>query len=151
MQSFSYDAPSNTATLTFDGVLPDARYRATVAAAGFADDLGNPMQANHVFDFFHLTADANHDGGVNLADFNVLAANFGQSPRDASQGDFNYDTIVNLADFNLLAARFGTTIAGEAGRPGDVPPPPGERVAAAARSVEGCWEARTPMTTPWKG
>ena len=51
---FSYVAP--TATLTFPGVLPDGEYRATVLAAGFTDAQGNPMQANHVFDFFLLTA-----------------------------------------------------------------------------------------------
>ena len=55
------------------------------------------------------------DGIVNLADFNILALNFGQSNRNFTQGDFNYDTIVNLADFNLLAGRFGTLL-GPAGR-----------------------------------
>ena len=45
------------------------------------------------------------------ADFNALAANFGQSPRVFSQGDFNYDGTVNLADFNILASRFGTVLA----------------------------------------
>ena len=44
------------------------------------------------------------------SDFNVLAANFGQSPRDFTQGDFNYDGTVNLDDFNILASRFGTVV-----------------------------------------
>jgi hypothetical protein len=47
---------------------------------------------------------------VNLGDFNILAGNFGQSPRTFSQADFNYDGTVNLADFNILAARFGQTL-----------------------------------------
>ena len=47
-------------------------------------------------------------GRVNLDDFNVLAANFGQSPRDFTQADFNYDGVVNLKDFNILAGRFGS-------------------------------------------
>ena len=54
-----------------------------------------------------LAGDANHDGRVNLQDFNRLAAHFGQSPRDFTQGNFNYDSVVNLQDFNRLAARFG--------------------------------------------
>ena len=64
-----------------------------------------------LFDF--LNGDANRDQRVNLADFNVLAANFGQSGRNFSQGDFTYDGIVNLSDFNILAARFGQVVAPE--------------------------------------
>ena len=37
------------------------------------------MASDYVFDFFILRGDANHDGRVNLSDFNVLAGNFGQS------------------------------------------------------------------------
>ena len=47
---------------------------------------------------------------TNLAAFNTLAANFGQSPRDFAQGDFNYDGTVNLSDFNILASRFGRVL-----------------------------------------
>jgi hypothetical protein len=48
---------------------------------------------------------------VNLADFNILASNFGQSGRDFTQGDLNYDGTVNLNDFNILASRFGQTLS----------------------------------------
>ena len=48
---------------------------------------------------------------MNLQDFNRLATNFGQSPRDFTQGDFNYDGVVNLIDFNILAGRFGRELA----------------------------------------
>jgi hypothetical protein len=51
--------------------------------------------------------DANLDGTVNLADFNRLAAAFGQSNTVWSQGNFNYDSTTNLTDFNQLAANFG--------------------------------------------
>ena len=94
--SVSYDPGTNTATFSYTGnasgitgVLADGNYRATLIASGIT----------------------NHDGRVNLADFNRLAANFGQSPRDFSQGDFTYDTVVNLADFNVLAGRFGAVLA----------------------------------------
>jgi hypothetical protein len=113
--SVAYDALSNLATITFPGLpnalLPDGNYRATIPAADVTDIAGNALPADHVLNFFYLTADANHDAAVNLADFNILAANFGQSPRDYTQGDFNYDGTVNLLDFNLLAARFGTALS----------------------------------------
>ena len=108
---FAYDAGSKTATLTFAGVLPDAPYEATVFAAGVTHELGEPLPADYIYNFFTLTADGNHDGHVNLIDFNILAGNFNQMNRDASQGDYNYDGIVNLLDFNLLSARFNTTLA----------------------------------------
>ncbi len=51
--------------------------------------------------------DARLDGNVNLNDFNALAANFGQSNRRWSQGDFDFSTNVTLNDFNRLASNFG--------------------------------------------
>jgi hypothetical protein len=101
-----------TATLTFNGVLPDGRYRATLNGAGIANADGDVMFGSFVYDFFVLTGDANHDARINLDDFNILAANFGQSGRDGSTGDFTYDGQVNLDDFNVLAAKFGTILAG---------------------------------------
>ncbi len=47
------------------------------------------------------------------------AANFGQSPRSFSQGDFNYDGVVDLQDFNILASRFGSV--GPAAAPARAP------------------------------
>jgi hypothetical protein len=78
--------------------------------AGLPDFFGNGLPADAPFSFYFLQGDANHDGRVNLADFNILAANFGQSNRTFSQGDFNYDGTVNLSDFNLLAGRFGQAL-----------------------------------------
>ena len=60
---------------------------------------------------YTLYGDADLNGNVNLGDFNRLAANFGQSPRRWSQGDFTFDQNVNLADFNRLAANFGMSVA----------------------------------------
>ncbi len=52
--------------------------------------------------------DIDGDGFANLADFNILAVNFGFGPGAVrSQGDLNGDTFVNLADFNILAVDFG--------------------------------------------
>ena len=63
--------------------------------------------------------DANVDSFVNLADFNILAANFGQSGRDWWTADFTGDGIVNLEDFNQLAANFGVSAAGPTVTPAD--------------------------------
>jgi hypothetical protein len=114
-----YDAGTNTATFTFPGysfgALPDGNYRATVLASGVRDAAGNPLPANHLLNFFFLNGDANRDGRVNLDDFNIVAGNFGQSPRTFSQGDFDYDSVVNLSDFNILAGRFGSVLAAPKG------------------------------------
>ncbi len=124
-RAFGYDAVTNAATLSFNGVLPDGEYTVRAVAAGITNAAGQPMPADSVLSFFFLNGDANRDRRVNLQDFNILAANFGQSPRTFSQGDFNFNGIVNLQDFNILASRFGqalgpdgqTTSTGEARLP----------------------------------
>jgi hypothetical protein len=63
--------------------------------------------------------DANVDGVVNLNDFNILAANFGQLGRYWWEGDFTFDGVVNLNDFNRLAANFGLSASGSAVTPAD--------------------------------
>jgi hypothetical protein len=107
----AYDNATNVATITFPNlpgqVLPDGNFRLTVSAAGVSDVAGNPMIGDFQFNFFQFAGDANHDGLVNLADFNILASNFGKPGRDFTQGDFNYDGAVDLLDFNLLSAHFG--------------------------------------------
>ena len=109
--NLAYDTTTNTATFAFPGyaggVVPDGRYRATIAAGAVTDPNGQPMGADHSYDFHHLRGDANRDARVNLSDFNILTLNYGQSNRTFSQGDFNYDAVVNLQDFNALANRFG--------------------------------------------
>jgi len=52
--------------------------------------------------------DVNGDGKVNVADFNLLATNFGMiAGASMSQGDVTADGMVNVADFNVVAANFG--------------------------------------------
>ena len=63
--------------------------------------------------------DADLDRGVNLADFNTLAAHFGQSGMSWAQADFTGDGNVNLDDFNALAANFGQSAAAGGPTPGD--------------------------------
>jgi len=54
-----------------------------------------------------IPGDANLDDIVNLADFTILKAHFGQSPAEWTDGDFNDDNVVNLADFTIQKAHFG--------------------------------------------
>jgi hypothetical protein len=96
------------------GILPDGRYAATLPAGSVTDFAGRPLAADLVVNFHVLAGDATRDARVNLDDFNVLAANFGQDNRTFSQGDFNYDGRVNLDDFNILASRFGTAVSAPA-------------------------------------
>ena len=51
-------------------------------------------------------ADVTGDASVNLADLNLVLANFGTS---GSEGDTNDDGEVNLADLNAVLAAFGTS------------------------------------------
>jgi uncharacterized delta-60 repeat protein len=117
----AYDATTRTARFTLPTRLADGNYRAALAPGSVADPGGATNgESTGAFDFFVLAADANRDRRVNLQDFNILAANFGQTNRDFTQGDFNYDGRVNLQDFNILAGRFGQTVTpAVSGRSGD--------------------------------
>jgi YVTN family beta-propeller protein len=56
--------------------------------------------------------DVNRDGGVNGSDFAILAANFGKSGMQWTNGDFTMDGTINGSDFALLAANFGKSWTG---------------------------------------
>lgn len=77
---------------------------------------GQPIDADSIAIKYTFYGDAKLDGNVNLSDFDVLAANFGASPRRWSQGDFTFNFVVNLADFDRLAANFGASGLGPSAR-----------------------------------
>ena len=52
--AISHDSRTNTATMTFNGILPDGRYRARALAAGITNPGGVPMSQNFVKDFLFL-------------------------------------------------------------------------------------------------
>ena len=111
----SFDGQTNTARLTFPDlsgdVLPDGDYRVTFEANGtVVDNAGNALADEAEIEFFVLAGDFNRDRSVNLADFTILANNFGREFRLFSQGDANLDGRVNLADFTVLANAFGNTL-----------------------------------------
>ena len=50
--------------------------------------------------------DVNHDGKVDIFDYNILVANFGKTG-SAVTGDINHDGKVDIFDYNILVANFG--------------------------------------------
>jgi O-glycosyl hydrolase len=107
----------SVATLTHKlsaGILPNGNY--SVAISNVSDAAGNAMSPTS-WPFFVLAGDANHDGYVNLFDFNALAQNFGTAGAAYDKGDFNYDGVVNALDLNALATYFGATSPGVASMP----------------------------------
>ena len=102
-----------------------------ISGSQTATFLGKTVGPSETLVRYTRYGDANLDGTVNLADFNALAANFGQSGRVWVQGDFTYDGVVNLIDFNALAANFGLS----AGADGVIDPVDTRRTLALAISA----------------
>jgi hypothetical protein len=133
--SVQLDGGNQRATWSFpgytNGYLPDGNYAATIAAANVSDLAGNSPTAPLGTSFFFLSADANRDHGVDTVDFNILAANFSQTGRTFSQGNFDYDSAgsVDTIDFNLLAANFGKALAPASPMPLALPAQPSHSIA----------------------
>lgn len=117
----AYNATTNTATLSFGGILADGNYQMRIPAAAVSDAAGNAMAADYISPFFVMSGDATRDAAVNIDDFGVLASGFNQ-PGTFSGGDFDYSGLVNIDDFGVLAARFNTTLSA-AGRTQGFPEP----------------------------
>ena len=111
--TFNYDTVTNTATLSFDSLLPDGNYTARVLAPGVTTANGMAMAADHVLPFFVLAGDANRDRSVNFADLVVLAQNYNLTDKTFSQGNFDYSTdgAVDFADLVILAQKYNVSLA----------------------------------------
>jgi hypothetical protein len=123
VSGWSYDPLTNTATFTFTPAqLADGNYRATLLAAGITDATGNPLDGDgngiggddHVYDFFFLRGDADHNRIVDIADLGIVGTNWQQSPRTWSQGDFDYSGKVDIVDLGIVGTNWQTSL---------VPPP----------------------------
>ena len=56
-----------------------------------------------------VVGDASGDGESDLADFEILAANFGRQQAAYEQGDFDRDGEVNFLDFLIFAEAWALT------------------------------------------
>ncbi len=128
--SVVWDAAALVAKFRFPGLLyaalRDGNYLATLSTSGITNATGQPLAGDHDFDFFVFAGDVagnpdpdRRDRAINLTDFDVVAAHFGQSGMTYFDENLNSDGSVNLGDFNILAGKFGTTLDEVAG-PGEI-------------------------------
>jgi len=103
--------------LQSDGTHPSQAGQTKVGRLLMRHFINSPLAQDWFLNF--RQGDANLNGAVNLDDFNVLAANFGQANRTWQQGDFTYDGRVTLDDFNALAANFGLSAGPDGPTPAD--------------------------------
>jgi hypothetical protein len=112
----SYNPAINQAVIRFADVLPDANFRVRLTASGITNSAGTPMAADHLFDFFFLNGDANHDRHVDVTDLGILATNWHRVGATFSQADFNYDHVVDVSDLGILATSWSRFLAAPATR-----------------------------------
>jgi parallel beta-helix repeat protein len=116
--SLSYNAQTNTATITFlnyaFNMLPDGNYLLTLPAGSIADGAGNPLATDATLAFLVLAGDANGDGIVNVGDLGILATHWQSTGQDFANGDFNLDGSVNVADLGILATNWQKSLAAPA-------------------------------------
>jgi len=109
-QNFTTDANGEINITALDA--GDYDVTETVKGTGWVLAAANPRTvtvsgATEVLFGNQLPGDANQDEKVNLSDFTILKAHFGEDPAGWTYGNFNTDTTVNLSDFTILKANFG--------------------------------------------
>ncbi len=82
-----------------------------VLGPGGGSFAGETVDGSAVLVRYTLLGDTNLDGQVNSLDFTAMAAHFGQTGGQWTDGDYNYDGTINALDFNALATNFGVSIA----------------------------------------
>lgn len=107
-------SPGFIARWTYNGILPDGNYLATIPADSVTDAAGNSLAEDATLEFFVLAGDADRDRDVDFFDFLTLRSNYGTSDKLFSDGDFDYDGDVDFFDFLILRGNYGVTL-----------PPPG--------------------------
>lgn len=108
----AWDEETHTATFSFDTILPNGNYTATLATGDVNDRAGNPLASDAAMDFFVLAGDVNRDRIVDFADLLVIAQNYEQVVRTYSEGNLNYspDGMVDFADLLILAQGYETSL-----------------------------------------
>jgi hypothetical protein len=69
------------------------------------------VQLTNIFSNPTLAGDINNDGLVDVADYDIWAANVGLTGATWLQGDLNGDGLVDVADYDIWAANVGATSA----------------------------------------
>jgi hypothetical protein len=98
--------------------IPDGNFTATLNGSLITDAAGNKLAGSdgipgdpYTDSFFLIAGDANHDGVVDITDYNTLESNFGiTSGMLWHNGDFTYDRKVNSADYFLLHKNYGENL-----------------------------------------
>jgi hypothetical protein len=72
--------------------------------------MGQSVDDTTVLVRYTPAGNANLDRQVNTLDFNLLAANFGDSGKSFSEGDFDYSGEVDSVDFGILVSQYGKTL-----------------------------------------
>jgi hypothetical protein len=106
----------NTASTSF--ALPTALFQHIKVVGGTAtvtvSDDGNSdgiVTLSNIFSNPTLAGDINNDGFVDVADYDIWAANVGKTGATWLQGDLNGDGLVDVADYDIWAANVGATSA----------------------------------------
>lgn len=108
--TLTYNAGTQTATLTPNSALANGDYRLVIASGAAIDAAGNANAASS-FDFFVLVGDLNRDRAVNFDDLLSLAQHYGSSGSATyAQGDVNDDGAVDFDDLLALAQNYGQTL-----------------------------------------
>jgi hypothetical protein len=144
--NFAASGATTSASFTFPGlggVLPSGNYTGTIASASVQDRAGNALASNAVASFYFQAGDGDHNGAVDIHDFNVLATNFGKTGQTFSQGNYNYssDGTVDILDFNIVASNFGLLVSTSA------PAAPAGEAAVQSTGVIGMATAKTSSTS----
>jgi hypothetical protein len=72
---------------------------------------GGNITLSNIFSNPTLAGDINNDGLVDVADYDIWAANVGATGASWLQGDLNGDGLVDVADYDIWAANVGQTSA----------------------------------------
>jgi hypothetical protein len=108
-------APGTEWMIAQEGLNPQGGFFSlnfTKTTPGFRTETRNAREIWLICDALQHPGDANNDGGVNVGDLGILAANWQQVTilgKSWDQGDFTGDDIVNVGDLGVLAANWGWT------------------------------------------
>jgi hypothetical protein len=96
---------------TIDGSIIDYGGTPTISFGGTHLTFEPATSGGHPAGFVFVPGDINGDGLVDVADYDVWAANVGATGATWSQGDLNGDGLVDVADYDIWAADVGNTAA----------------------------------------